>query len=186
MRRRKTSPLNITELAENLCETIRLVEEGKSYQSKYAYRPINSSTLLRSDGKYRPLLEAYLADKQLNFGGLEVKSLGPIGRRRLKSKECEIGNISAKLDRANRKIVSLSNKLMLQERHQHDGGEIDAIGKSAKALFDLLISTGIFKFDESSGDLLFVSRSRRIAIARRDIAPYLNWHKIQMANIIID
>ncbi|MNR34562.1 hypothetical protein D3C85_1523440 [compost metagenome] len=47
----------------------------------------------------------------------------------------------------------------------------------------MLIGTGLFKFDDQTGDVLFVTRARRVAISRLDIAVFLNWRKAKLANV---
>ncbi|MDH0132490.1 hypothetical protein N7381_04470 [Pseudomonas asiatica] len=185
MRGHKLSGLTVTDLAKTICATIRAVEERDCHHAGRRYRPINSSTLLRGGGQYRQLLDSFLASKQSVLDGQNEKALNPAARRLIKSKDCEVSNLSAKLERAQKRVEFLMKKCEAEQRPliavDH---AVDAMGRSAKALFDLLVGTGIFKLDESAGEVVFVSRARKVAISRQEIAPYLNWMKSQMRNLI--
>lgn len=185
MRGRKLTSVTVTELAEIICATIRAVEERDCHLAGRPYRPINSSTLLRVGGQYRSLLDSFLVSKQLVQDGLVDKVPDLVSRRLIKSKECELSNLSAELERALKRVEFLTRKCEGEQRplvgNNHD---IDGVARSAKALFDLLIGTGVFKFDESAGEVLLVSRARKVAISRKEMAPYLNWMKSHMMNIV--
>lgn len=185
MRARKSPTSNITELAEVVCQTIRAVEQRQAIAEGKKYRPINSSTLLRPDGNYRPLLDAYFFERRMHVGDLESGVVDPIGRRVIASKNVEIQNLSSKLGRAHKKIEH-QNKRLENNCFPVAVGELDTdgIGRAANALFDMLIGTELFKFDELAGDVLFVARARRVAISRQDIAAYLNWRKARLANVV--
>ncbi|WP_157213249.1 hypothetical protein [Pseudomonas sp. GM55] len=184
MRARKSSPLKITELAEIICHTIRAVEQRQALMEGKKYRPINSATLLRPDGKYRSLLDAYLIEVKMHSGDLENGVVDPVARRLLVSKSVEIANLTSKLGRAHKKIEHQKKSFDTNSRtvavHNFD---IDGMGRAASTLFDVLIGTGLFKFDDQTGDVLFVTRARRVAISRLDIAVFLNWRKAKLANV---
>ena len=185
MRARKSPAFKITELAEIICQTIRAVEQRQSLAEGGEYRPINSSTLLRPDGKYRSLLDAYLIEVRMHSGDLEHGIVDPIASRMIVSKNVEIANLTSKLSRAHKKIDQ-QNKLVENNCLPDAVGKFDTddIGRAANALFDMLIGTELFKFDDQTGDVLFVTRARRVAISRQDIAAYLNWRKARLANVL--
>ncbi|MGJ7515143.1 hypothetical protein ACSFE6_12505 [Pseudomonas baetica] len=184
MRARKSSALKITELAEIICQTIRAVEQRQALMQEKKYRPINSATLLRSDGKYRPLLDAYLIEVKIHSGGLESTVVDPVARRMLISKNVEIENLTSKLGRAHKKIEHQKKSVDTNSRAVAVRDfDIDGMGRAASTLFDVLIGTGLFKFDDQAGDVLFVTRARRVAISRLDIAVFLNWRKAKLANL---
>lgn len=185
MRVRKPSALKVTELAEILCQTIRVVEQRQALAEGKKYRPINSSTLLRPDGKYRPLLDAYLIEVRVNASDLESGVADPIARRMIVSKNVEIANLTSKLGRAHKKIEH-QNKRYENNMWPVAANNFDAddMGRAANALFDMLIGTELFKFDDQTGDVLFVTRARRVAISRQDIAAFLNWRKARLASVL--
>lgn len=176
----KQERLKVTKLAETICRTIRAVEIRQVEITGKKYRPINNSTLLRPDGCYRPLLDAFLTDNDLRSADPESNISDPVARRLLVSKNLRIRNVSVKLERALKKIEYLDSKeLNLVAPVTPYQAEVDALGGSAVALFDMLIGTGLFKLDEETGDVLYITRSRKVAIARLQIAPFLNWRKRQ-------
>lgn len=184
MRTRKSPASKITEFAEIICQTIRAVEQRQALAEGKKYRPINSSTLLRPDGKYRPLLDAYLIELRMHTGDLESVVVDPIVRRMIVSKNVNIANLTSKLDRAHKKIEHqnkrFENKMLPVVANNFDA---DDMGRAANALFDMLIGTELFKFDDQTGDVLFVTRARRVAISRQDIAAFTNWRKARLANV---
>lgn len=185
MRARKPSALKVTELAEIVCQTIRVVEQRQALAEGKKYRPINSSTLLRPDGKYRPLLDAYLIEVSVHAGDLESGVADPIAKRMIVSKNVEIANLTSKLGRAHKKIENQNKRF---ENNMWpvvaDNFDADDMGRAANTLFDTLIGTELFKFDDQTGDVLFVTRARRVAISRQDIAAFLNWRKVRIANAL--
>ncbi|WP_122669902.1 hypothetical protein [Pseudomonas viridiflava] len=176
----KKERLKVTELAETICRTIRAVEIRQVETTGKKYRPINNSTLLRPGGFYRPLLDAFLTDNGLRSADPESNISDPVARRLLISKNLRIQNVSSKLERALKKIEYLDSKeLNLVAPVTPCQAEVDALGVAAVALFDMLIGTGLFKLDEETGDVLYITRSRKVAIPRLQIAPFLNWRKRQ-------
>jgi len=184
MRARKSPASKITELAEIICQTIRAVEQSQALAAGKKYRPINSSTLLRPDGKYRPLLDAYLIELRMHAGDLESAVVDPIARRMIVSKNISIADLTCKLDRAHKKIElqnkRFENKMWPAAAVNFD---VDGMARAANVLFDMLISTELFKFDEQTGDVVFVTRARKVAISRQDIATFTNWRKARLANL---
>ncbi|WP_156669352.1 hypothetical protein [Pseudomonas sp. DR 5-09] len=185
MRARKSPASKITELAEVVCQTIRAVEQRQALAEGKKYRPINSSTLLRPDGNYRSLLDAYFIEVKMHAGDLESWVVDPIARRMITSKNVEIENLTSKLGRAHKKIEHQNKRFKNNSWPvSADSFDTDEMGRAANALFDMLIGTELFKFDEQTGDVLFVTRARRIAISRPDIAAFLNWRKARLANVL--
>ena len=176
----KQERLKVTELAEIVCRTIRAVELRQVEGTGKKYRPINSSTLLRPDGCYRPLLDAFLTENGFRSADPESSIFDPVAKRLLASKSLALRNVSVKLERALKKIEYLNNKeLSLTAAVAPYQPEVDALGRASVALFDMLIGTGLFKLDEVSGDILYITRSRKVAIERLQIATFLNWRKSQ-------
>ncbi|WP_138738496.1 hypothetical protein [Pseudomonas sp. FSL W7-0098] len=184
MRARKSPASKITELAEIICQTIRAVEQRQVLAEGKKYRPIDNSTLLRADGKYRPLLDAYMIERRMHAGDLESAVVDPIVRRMIVSKNINIADLTCKLDRAHKRIEHqnkrFENKMWPVAAVNFD---VDDMGRAADVLFDMLIGTELFKFDEQTGDVLFVTRARRVAISRQDIATFTNWRKARLANV---
>lgn len=182
LRGRKGGRFNVTELAESICHTIRAVEIREAEHLGKKYKPINSSTLLRPDGNYRPLLDAFLIESGLRSANPESHVSNPVARRLLASKDLKIRNVCGKLERALKKIDYLDKReLHLNTPETSVQVEIDALGSAAVVLLDVIIGTGLFKLDEEAGDLLYVTRSRKVAMARLQIAPILNWRKRRSA-----
>lgn len=185
MRSRKSPASKITELAEVVCQTIRAVEQRQALAEGKKYRSINSSTLLRPDGKYRSLLDAYFMEVKMHAGNLESGVVDPIAKRMIASKNVEIENLNRKLGRAHKKIEHKNKRVNNDSwRVSADGFDTDEMGRAANALFDMLIGTELFKFDEQTGDVLFVTRARKIAISRPQIAAFLNWRRARLANVL--
>uniref|UniRef100_UPI0019D1FF1D hypothetical protein n=1 Tax=Pseudomonas viridiflava TaxID=33069 RepID=UPI0019D1FF1D len=65
---------------------------------------------MRPDGCYRPLLDAFLTDNGLRSVDPESNISDPVARRLLVSKNLSIRNVSAKLERALKKIEYLDSK----------------------------------------------------------------------------
>jgi hypothetical protein len=182
LRGRKGGRFNVTQLAESICRTIRAVEIREAESLGRKYKPIHSSTLLRPDGSYRPLLDGFLIESGLRSANPESHVSNPVAKRLLASKDLKIRNVCWKLERALKKIDYLDKRVPhLNTPETPVKAEIDSLGSAAVVLLDVIIGTGLFKLDEEAGDLLYVTRSRKVAMARLQIAPILNWKKRRSA-----
>jgi hypothetical protein len=180
LRRKKKEKYEVTELAEMICGVIRVVEQRQFDLAGKPYRPINSSTLLRPKGIYRPLIDAFLVEEKIRAGDLDAAIKDPVAKRALLSKSLEIANLEAKLISAHKKIQSLGKSQVSTDLPRMSGQVlVDGLGEAAGVLFDALIHTGLFKFDERTGDVLVIARSRKVLINGREIAAFLNWRLTQ-------
>ena len=138
-------------------------------------------TLLRKKGKYRSLLDAYMIDRD----GVEVHAslnADPAGARVLESYKLKLKQSEMLVERQKKKIAKLeSTRISSKFPGDHslhavfDSSQVDAMGRVTSIFFEMLLSTDYFKFDEATGDILAVTRARKVIIPASDIAVYLNW-----------
>jgi len=188
MRAHKSSVKSVTELARVVCQTITAVERARATDSQGAYKAINSATLLRVGGNYRSLLDSYLMDLKMRTGELVDVVTDPVARRVILSKDVEISTLNKKLSRALKDRAGRHDAQSRVVTHESTDAisNLDAMGEVAALFFDTLISTEIFKLDESTGEVLFVSRARRVAFSRHQVACFLNWRKSKFSGEFIN
>jgi hypothetical protein len=177
MRAHKSSVKSVTELARVVCQTITAVERARAKDSLSTYKAINSATLLRIGGNYRSLLDSYLVDLKLRTGELVDVVTDPVAQRVILSKEVEISNLNKKLSRALKDKAGRhdAQSRVVTQVTTDTVSNFDAMGEVAELFFDALIRTELFKLDESTGEILLVSRARRVVFSRHEIAHFLNW-----------
>ncbi|HBO4312266.1 TPA: hypothetical protein L4V00_001830 [Pseudomonas aeruginosa] len=145
--------------------------------------PINHSTLMRRNGKYYQLLKSHLHEQSLAEGGDDFSALDPIAKRHVQLKDVELLRLRREVKRLQDKLCAyvsfgvpeISGVPYKYNYPEVNKGVSDSMGAVAKIFFDMLVDTEQFKFDQESGDLLHVGRSRRVALAARDMSCFLNW-----------
>lgn len=178
MKKYRYKPGRVTELARVVAD--RLNESTAVGESAVAEK-ICSSSLLRTRGPYRRYLDAFMFE----YGGATVKggcSYGDaVEKRYIASLELQLENSKLLKGRLQEEVSRLKSRQTPNNEYSRDqlaseaAVKVAQMGKACTVIFDLLLSTGYVKYDESTGDLLAVGRSRKVVVCARDIAAYLNW-----------
>jgi len=142
---------------------------------------VDFTTLLRRKGKYRPIIDSYIIDRD-GFELYVSQSDNPVAAQVLESYKLRLKQSSLLVKRLQEKVAKLEaarvNENSLGGRALEGvnrDAQLDAMGKVASIFFDILLSTDYCKYDDTTGDVLAVSRARRVLIPASDIATYLNW-----------
>jgi hypothetical protein len=104
-----------------------------------------------------------------------------VEKRYMASLELQLENSKLLQGRLQEEICRLKSKQVPNNESSRDqlvseaAVKVTQMGKACTIIFDLLLSTGYVKYDESTGDLLAVGRSRKVVVCARDVAAYLNW-----------
>ncbi|RKS19000.1 hypothetical protein BJ917_4703 [Pseudomonas sp. WPR_5_2] len=144
-------------------------------------KPLTPETLLRRKGPYRVLIDNYFFDVQ-GVGSNVVKLLkDPVANRIVGMKDVVIGRHEAKIAELNNVIESLRESMKTRSGaistsvNQEESSAYDSMAFCANAFFELLLSTGYVNFDEVRGEILQVSRARKVILDSRKIGAFLNW-----------
>ncbi|WP_062390197.1 hypothetical protein [Pseudomonas abietaniphila] len=180
MKELKTPSMKVTALARLIADRMQRDQMSVNSSSE-PYAAVDETTLLRKNGKYRPLIDAYILERD-GLDSYAYVNADPIASRVLESYKIRLKQSGLVIERLKSKLVKLeaaSNRLQkINNTSLHKvslDSQVDAMGKVASIFFEMLLSTDYCKFDEATGDILAVARSRKILISASDIAVYLNW-----------
>lgn len=169
----KTKFDSITSLAKMVAERIMELE---GYDGNEVCKPLSYTTLLRKNGPYRSLLESYLLKVGVTLVDSSKYLDDPVFQRILDSKDTELDNLKIKHRRLQDTIKAKTERSLAEFSPLGiSSDERQALGEAAQHIFNLLLSTGVYKFDQASGEVLYVARVRRVALSRDKIATFLNW-----------
>ena len=176
----KTPAMKVTDLAKFISDKmIKDLEGANSDASDPCV--LDFTTLLRKAGKYRPIIDSYMLERE-GFENYALRNIDPIIGNLLESHKVRLKQSNVLVKRLQEKVSQLeADKAALNSianiiPNSNSGwDQLNAMGKVASIFFDLLLSTDYCKFDEATGDVLAVGRARRVLLPASDIAVYLNW-----------
>ncbi|MFJ3429736.1 MULTISPECIES: hypothetical protein [Pseudomonas] len=176
----KTPAMKVTDLAKFISDKmIKDLEGANSDASDPCV--LDFTTLLRKAGKYRPIIDSYMLERE-GFENYALRNIDPIignllesHKVRLKQSNVLVKRLQEKVSQLEADKAALNSVANIIPNSNSGWDQLNAMGKVASIFFDLLLSTDYCKFDEATGDLLAVGRARRVLLPASDIAVYLNW-----------
>jgi hypothetical protein len=176
----KTPAMKVTDLAKFISDKMTNDLEGtKSDASDPCV--LDFTTLLKRAGKYRPIIDSYMLQRE-GFENYALRNIDPVIGNVLESYKVRLKQSNVLVKRLQEKVSQLeADKAALNSvaniiPNGHNGwDQLNAMGKVTSIFFDLLLSTDYCKFDDATGDVLAVGRARRVLLPASDIAVYLNW-----------
>lgn len=176
----KTPAMKVTDLAKFISDKMTKDIVGTNSDASDPC-VLDFTTLLRKAGKYRPIIDSYMLERE-GFENYALRDIDPVIGNLLESHKVRLKQSNVLVKRLQEKVSQLeADKAALNSvaniiPNSHSGwGQLNAMGKVASIFFDLLLSTDYCKFDEATGDVLAVGRARRVLLPASDIAVYLNW-----------
>lgn len=176
----KTPAMKVTDLAKFISDKmIKDLEGANSDASDPCV--LDFTTLLRKAGKYRPIIDSYMLERE-GFENYALRNIDPIignllesHKVRLKQSNVLVKRLQEKVSQLEADKAALNSVANIIPNSNSGWDQLNAMGKVASIFFDLLLSTDYCKFDEATGDVLAVGRARRVLLPASDIAVYLNW-----------
>jgi hypothetical protein len=176
----KSSIVGVTDLSKSIIEKLEEVEASQRGSETPAHR-LNPSTLLRRKGPYRILLDNFLLERD-GVGSYFMPASDAVGERVLSSYRTKLQVSAGLVARLQNRIESLEKYTNAhiaphgtQELKLFERSQVDAMGKVATIFFQLLLSTDYCKYDEVTGDVLAISRARKVLVPASELSVYLNW-----------
>lgn len=176
----KTPAMKVTDLAKFISDKmIKDLEGANSDASDPCV--LDFTTLLRKAGKYRPIIDSYMLERE-GFENYALRNIDPVignllesHKVRLKQSNVLVKRLQEKVSQLEADKAALNSVANIIPNSNSGWDQLNAMGKVASIFFDLLLSTDYCKFDEATGDVLAVGRARRVLLPASDIAVYLNW-----------
>lgn len=143
-------------------------------------KPLAPETLLRREGAYRVLIDGYILDV-LGVDGVARLAQDPAVSRVVEMRDLAISRKDAKIIKLKNIIESMQgtitkkSSMISPSSDRDDSSAYDSMAHCANVIFELLLSTGYVNFDEARGEILQVSRARKVILDSRQIGVFLNW-----------
>ncbi|MEW5506024.1 hypothetical protein [Pseudomonas antarctica] len=174
-------PTELCVLVAERVSFLELEDWARGARKAIKPKPFTPETLLKRNGPYRVLIDSYFFDVQ-GVGSNVVKLLKePVAKRIVEMKDVVIGRHEAKIAELNNVLESLRESMKAKTGvistsvEQEESSAYDSMAFCANAFFELLLSTGYVNFDEVRGEILQVSRARKVILDSRQIGAFLNW-----------
>lgn len=172
-------PTELCILIAKRISAIELSEWERSGLNGKPPKPLTSATLLRRDGSYRVLIDSYLLDV-LGIDGLAQLTRDPAVSRILEMNDLAVSRKEARIVEMQNIIESLQGTLSkkssgISSLVQDESSTYDSMAHCTNLIFELLLSTGCVNFDEARGEILQVSRARKVILDSRQLGVFLNW-----------